>query len=188
MNFSKLKLHKIKNSKGFTLIELLVVIAIIGLLSSVVLASLSAAREGARDARRLSDMNQIQTALELYYNNNNAYPGPVSSWGEGGCIWDSSGRDTDGDGKYWIEPLSDQGFISTVPLDPLNTGVCGSPSYAYFRYNAGRYGCDSSEGAYFVLGVRDMESSGRPHSSSPGWSCPSRDWQNEFDWVIGGFE
>lgn len=48
-----------KKNNGFTLIELLVVIAIIGVLSSVVLASLNTARKKARDARRLSDMKQI---------------------------------------------------------------------------------------------------------------------------------
>jgi len=51
---------------GFTLIELLVVIAIIGILSSVVLASVSNSRAKARDARRKSDLSEIKTALELY--------------------------------------------------------------------------------------------------------------------------
>ncbi len=60
--------------KGFTLIELLVVIAIIGLLAAVVLASLNAARERSRDARRFSDMKQMQLALELYYNEKGDYP------------------------------------------------------------------------------------------------------------------
>lgn len=63
-----------KRSRGFTLIELLVVIAIIGLLSSVVVASLNTARAKARDAQRLSDLHQIKTALELYYSTNNSYP------------------------------------------------------------------------------------------------------------------
>ena len=60
---------------GFTLIELLVVIAIIGILASVVLASLNSARRKSRDARRLADIKQIQVALELYFDSNaNAYP------------------------------------------------------------------------------------------------------------------
>lgn len=75
--------HRIKGQKerGFTLIELLVVIAIIGLLSSVVLASLNGARKKGRDARRLSDVKQLQTALELYYDNQSApgYPSALSS-------------------------------------------------------------------------------------------------------------
>ena len=56
------------HSRGFTLIELLVVIAIIGILSSVVLASLNSARQKGRDARRISDLKQLQLALELYYD------------------------------------------------------------------------------------------------------------------------
>ena len=63
-----------KNKRGFTLIELLVVIAIIGILSSVVLASLNTARTKSRDARRISDIKQLQLALELYYDSEGAYP------------------------------------------------------------------------------------------------------------------
>lgn len=69
-------MFKFKNkSKGFTLIELLVVIAIIGILASVVLASLNSARRKSRDARRLADVKQIQVALELYFDaTSNEYP------------------------------------------------------------------------------------------------------------------
>ncbi len=64
-----------KNIKrGFTLIELLVVIAIIGILSSVVLASLNSARAKSRDAKRLSDIKSLQLALELYFDQEKAYP------------------------------------------------------------------------------------------------------------------
>lgn len=62
------------NNKGFTLVELLVVIAIIGVLAAVVVTSLNTARSKSRDARRLSDVRQIITALQLYYNDNSAYP------------------------------------------------------------------------------------------------------------------
>ena len=66
-------MKKIGN-KGFTLIELLVVIAIIGILSSVVLASLNTAREKSRDAKRISDVAQLQLALELYFDDDGKYP------------------------------------------------------------------------------------------------------------------
>lgn len=61
-------------NRGFTLIELLVVIAIIGILSSVVLASLNSARQKSRDARRVGDVKQLQLALEMYYDTEGDYP------------------------------------------------------------------------------------------------------------------
>ena len=51
--------------KGFTLIELLVVIAIIGLLSTLAVVQLNSARSKSRDARRLSDVKQLSTILEM---------------------------------------------------------------------------------------------------------------------------
>lgn len=59
------------NKKGFTLIELLVVIAIIGVLSSIVLASLNNARNKAADAAIRSDISHLRTAAELYFNDQN---------------------------------------------------------------------------------------------------------------------
>jgi prepilin-type N-terminal cleavage/methylation domain-containing protein len=66
-------MKKLFHSKGFTLIELLVVVAIIGLLASVILASLNTARGKARDAKRESDLNNIQIALEMYYDKYGTY-------------------------------------------------------------------------------------------------------------------
>ena len=84
-----------KKNKGFTLIELLVVIAIIGILSSVVLASLNSARQKSRDAKRISDVKQLQLALELYFDSNNAYTLTLGA----------------------LAPT----FIPSVPADPLTT-------------------------------------------------------------------
>lgn len=64
--------------RGFTLIELLVVIAIIGILSSIVLASLNTARQKSRDARRVADIKQIQLAMQLYYDASSTYPTALS--------------------------------------------------------------------------------------------------------------
>jgi prepilin-type N-terminal cleavage/methylation domain-containing protein len=68
------KAKKTRKQKGFTLIELLVVIAIIGLLSTLAVFSLSAARSKARDTKRLSDIRNIQSALELYASEHGVYP------------------------------------------------------------------------------------------------------------------
>jgi len=161
-------------TEGFTLIELLVVIAIIGILSSVVLASLKTSRAKARDVKRLSDMHQMQIALEFYYDSFGIYPDSDNA-GCGG--WDSSGNGT------FITPLVSNNFLPAHLLDPTINDSCGN--YAYYRYPAGHEGCVN---AFYVLGVRDMEGSGNPYPSSPGWSCPTRNWQGEFDWVIGKFE
>lgn len=63
-----------RNKKGFTLIELLVVIAIIGLLATIAVVALNSARTSSRDAKRIADVRQVQTGLELYFNSKTAYP------------------------------------------------------------------------------------------------------------------
>jgi prepilin-type N-terminal cleavage/methylation domain-containing protein len=63
-----------KSKKAFTLIELLVVIAIIGALATIAVVALNNARAKGRDAARVADIKQIQTALELYFNDKNHYP------------------------------------------------------------------------------------------------------------------
>jgi len=72
-----------RKQRGFTLIELLVVIAIIGLLSTLAVVALNNARMKSRDAKRVSDIKQIQTALELHYNDDNKYPTTVNTGGAG---------------------------------------------------------------------------------------------------------
>jgi prepilin-type N-terminal cleavage/methylation domain-containing protein len=88
-------LTKRRGHGGFTLIELLVVIAIIGILSSVVLASLNSARQKGRDARRISDLKQVQLALELYYDANQSYPSALTE-----------------------AALVTPGYIAAIPVDP----------------------------------------------------------------------
>lgn len=67
--------------KGFTLIELLVVIAIIGILSSVVLASLNTARGKGADAAIKSNLNNTRSQAELFYDGSNSYTGVCASTG-----------------------------------------------------------------------------------------------------------
>jgi prepilin-type N-terminal cleavage/methylation domain-containing protein len=82
-------MHK---KQGFTLIELLVVIAIIGLLSSIVLASLASARTKARDAAVISEMDSIKKQAELFYSNHGNYGSEVrvSIIGPGGYAYSTS--------------------------------------------------------------------------------------------------
>ena len=75
------------NNRGFTLIELLVVIAIIGILASVVLASLNSAREKARDAARKASLQQVNRALSIYYSEHGTYHIPGTGSSGGGQGW-----------------------------------------------------------------------------------------------------
>ncbi len=170
-------------TKGFTLIELLVVIAIIGLLASIIFVSLGKARARARDAKRLSDMHNIELALEMHFNNHGHYPSisPDSccdGWDQGPC-----GNDP------FIGALVSEKLFSKTPVDP-KPGSSGNScyGYAYYRYPAGCCGCDPKKGAFYVLGIRNMETNNGPYPTSPGWKCPNRNWQSEFEWVTGKFE
>jgi len=64
--------------KGFTLIEILIVVAIIAILASVVLVGLGPTQSAGRDARRVSDLHEVQNGLELYYNSCGYYPGTAT--------------------------------------------------------------------------------------------------------------
>lgn len=57
-----------KTTKGFTLIELLVVIAIIGILSGLIIVSMSGAQNSAKDARIKAAMDQMRSVAAIYYN------------------------------------------------------------------------------------------------------------------------
>lgn len=125
---------------GFTLIELLVVIAIIGLLASIVLASLNTARSKARDAKRMSELHSLQTAVELYYSSVGHYP-INGSW-QADC-WQPTGNWISDSGNYsWST-----GYIKQ-PHDPVDTCVWpydstqpngSSATYAYYSGDGKSY-------------------------------------------------
>ena len=111
--------------RGFTLIELLVVVAIIGMLSSVVLASLNTARSTARTTTAVQDLKQLQTALELYYNDNNAYPSSIGGSGSWDGLYSNWGDDT----ANWIAGLAPT-YIAALPRSP-NNSTSGADNYIY---------------------------------------------------------
>ncbi len=99
--------------RGFTLIELLVVIAIIGVLSSVVLTSVSKARQNANDARRITDLKELQKALELFAVDN-AGTYPVTSATHAWSSECNSGTPV----NSMIPNLVSGKYISSIPADP----------------------------------------------------------------------
>ena len=136
-------MHFLKTKKGFTLIELLVVIAIIGILSSVVLASLNTARAKSRDAKRVTDIKQIQLALELYADQNSGqYPALIT----GGTIAPT--------------------YISSLPTDPTT----GS-NYFYSALGVGASCTGYHLGA--ALEINNPVILGNDRDASAGSPCTS---------------
>lgn len=121
--------------KGFTLIELLIVIAIIGLLSTLAVVALVNARAKGRDAKRMTDLKQVQTALELYYNDNEAYPGQAESVGT------PITNATLGSGSYAC--LNKTGFHAAGCAEPYMGTVLADPLQSQIYYYSG-----SSTGYY----------------------------------------
>jgi prepilin-type N-terminal cleavage/methylation domain-containing protein len=122
-------INRSRCARGFTLIELLVVIAIIGLLSSVVLASLNGARSKASDSVRLSDLRTLQTALELYATDHSgSYPTTGGSW-KGHC----PGYGSDANYIPGLAPT----YIPALPYDPDGSISSDNCCYLYNSNGAG---------------------------------------------------
>ena len=109
-----------KKNAGFTLIELLIVIAIIGILSSIVLSSLSVARSKGKDAAAKSEMESIRSTASLYLDNfGGSYGSDGTDCANPTSVFDSSRANN----------------LNTIILDAQNkvnsTAVCANTATAY---------------------------------------------------------
>ncbi len=128
-----------KKHKGFTLIELLVVIAIIGILATIVLISLSSARQKGRDAKRIADVKQLQLALELYYDASSTYPAALANLApayipsepKDPSTGASYGYCIDGDGKYHLGATLEDGSHNALNTDQDFTTASGGCSAGF---------------------------------------------------------
>ncbi len=166
---------KIKQAQsGFTLIELLVVVAIISLLSSVVMASLNSARIKARDAKRKVELKQIVNALELYYNDNGAYPPFRLASSCGGTRTDfATSMCTD---PNWLS--TDANFlkyIPSVPKDPLNK-INGQDETPWWFSNSYTYGVSLDRQRYDIL--TNLE------NTNDGERCELKLWKSQSVWAV----
>jgi prepilin-type N-terminal cleavage/methylation domain-containing protein len=131
--------------RAFTLVELLVVISIIGLLSTIAIVSLNSARTKSRDTKRIADIKQIITAMQLYYDTNGTYPntgstgtlplsctnGPTAwyclGYGDAGSCWN-------GGSQHGCTALDNalSPYMAKIPKDPdrANVGYTGD-AYLY---------------------------------------------------------
>lgn len=105
---------KNKKSAGFTLVELLVVIAILGVLVTIGLTSFTSAQMRGRDTQRKSDLKEVSSSLEIYYNDYGRYPG-ASSGKILGCPSTTSTACTWGTGQFFDEKTV---YFKVLPKDP----------------------------------------------------------------------
>lgn len=180
---------------GFTIVELLIVIVVIAILATIASFAYDNARGDANDARRIKDIQSIAEMIEVYQTRTGSFPAPVGTSGAGG--WEVSTNGTSA--TDFLSVLRTSGLMQKVPVDPKNTGNPSAltPSYAsssnyeyfYYRYAAGVNNCDSSKGAYYVIGVTRMDTvpSGSNHPDNPGFECPLKNWSLSGAYVIGGY-
>jgi prepilin-type N-terminal cleavage/methylation domain-containing protein len=148
-----------QKKKGFTLIELLVVITIIGLLASVVLASLSTARASARDAARVSTVKELQKALELYRNaNGRNYPCFTLNCAITGSQGSSLSVNGTGAGVFPNNTNFDAAIAPylTVPLESVNF-VTNALTHGSIVYRVGDTTGTTNFDSYTILLRRELQ-------------------------------
>lgn len=141
-----------KLSSGFTLIEVLITLTLIGVMATGIIVALNplVQLQKAQDAKRKSDLSQIQKALETYYQDNGRYPlsssdHKIKGLDNNAVAWGSS----------WLP------YMSVLPKDPSS-----SKSYVYFSSSSDRQ-------TYYIYASLDRGGNDPQACFASGNSCVS---------------
>jgi prepilin-type N-terminal cleavage/methylation domain-containing protein len=118
---------KVNPLRGFTLIELLVVIAIIGLLASVVMASLNGVRMKGRNAARLASIDTLYKAFNVSAGDSGVFPSTGGNWA---CVTTTC---YEGWAPYGANATVDAFLAPSLPQKPSDP-IGGSRGYGGFLY------------------------------------------------------
>lgn len=136
------------NSEGFTIVELLVVLAIIGLLLAVVMASFSAAKAKGRDVERETEIQRLAVELRVFAEKHGRYPAVA----DGSCDAETSFT-----ANGCLSVLVDEGFLTSLPEDPLDESYTGNPEsdHLYFYDNECDGGVSDTQYRLWANGERN---------------------------------
>lgn len=134
-----------RKSRGFTLPELLVSMSIIGVLATTSMVGMSSVRVKARDLKRVSDMGQLHTALELYNQAHGGYPNDGAPGLEGTPIGNSAFNILSDAG--WGSKIVGTVFMEGVPENPQPFGL----RYVYRSLNSDGSDCVTENCASYSI-------------------------------------
>ncbi len=154
----KEKIQKLTSERvGFSMVEIMVIVTLITILAGVGVIAFRGVQARARDAKRQTDLESIQTALEVYYQEHYSYPSSSE--------WDKVKNNGVSDDVLSVTLEPD--YMNLVPIDPLqsdtaNQGPCGGGRYGYVYW---------SDGTTYFLATYVEGANSSPCSSLAGWTA-----------------
>lgn len=144
--------HFFRDSRGFTLAEMLVVVSVIAILTASSAVALNGSLKRARDNRRVADIQSINTALELYYRDNEKYPGEsYCDSSIGSCTHACPCTGVEIVGNWGSSPIVNAlvpKYLERMPLDPIN-----DTNHYYYYEPVGAVGAYGTAGSNSISGT-----------------------------------